>query len=143
MHACLASLAPRLVVADVDAATRFYVAVFDATPGVRIETPDGHVVHAELDVAGVRISLTQSGADPDPRRLGGSPVVLALVCDDPDALQARAVEHGATVVHPVADRYYGMRDGRLEDPAGHLWLITQEREALSEEELNRRTAEQG
>ncbi len=132
-------LTPRLVVHDVDAALSFYAAVFDAVPGMRIATDDGQVVHAELDIAGLRMSLTQSGPDgPGPLDLGGSPVLLHLMCD-PDAVSARAVEAGATMVFEVADRYYGMRDGRLRDPFGHLWLIAKTLEHLSEEELQRRT----
>lgn len=132
------TLTPRLVVPDVDAARSFYTAVFDAVPGLRLEAPDGTVPHAELTMAGLTLSLTQAGPDaPDPARLGGSPVILTLLCD-PDAVAARAVAEGATMVFPVEDRFYGMRDGRMRDPFGHLWLLTRPLEHLDEAALQER-----
>lgn len=132
------TLTPRLVVADVDAAIAFYAAVLGARAGLRLTDADGRVLHAEIDVAGLRMSLTQSGPDPDPDTLGGSPVFLTLLCD-PDDVQARGLAHGATMIHPVADRYYGMRDGRMRDPFGHLWLITKVLDHIEADELQRRS----
>lgn len=43
--------------------------------------------------------------------------------DDPDAVAERAVAAGATLLFPVADQDYGMRQGRVVDPFGHHWLI--------------------
>jgi uncharacterized glyoxalase superfamily protein PhnB len=39
-----------------------------------------------------------------------------------------------------SDRFYGYRDGRLEDPFGHLWMVSQKIEELSPEEMQRRMA---
>lgn len=36
-----------------------------------------------------------------------------------DAYFERAIEAGATVLYPLADREYGMRDGRIGDPDGN------------------------
>ena len=68
------------------------------TPGMRIATPEGHVVHAELDVAGLRMSVTEEGSNP--HDLGGSPVILNLMCDDPDALAEAFVANGGKVIYP-------------------------------------------
>ncbi|MEU7719233.1 hypothetical protein [Streptomyces tibetensis] len=35
------------------------------------------------------------------------------------------------MVHPVADRHYGQRGGRLAAPFGHLWMISQTIEDLT------------
>ena len=43
--------------------------------------------------------------------------------DDADAWTARALGAGATEVFPVADQPYGLRQGRVQDPWGHHWLI--------------------
>ena len=48
---------------------------------------------------------------------------LRRLVDDPDALAERAIAAGATVVFPIADQPYGMRQGRIADPSGHHWLI--------------------
>ena len=58
-----------------------------------------------------------------PQTLNGTSVRLNLVVDDPDVVAARAVSAGATVVFPIADQPYGMRQGRVADPFGHHWLI--------------------
>jgi PhnB protein len=61
----------------------------------------------------------------------------------PDGVIARAVgrrmeELGAKVIFPIEDQFYGDRQGRLQDPFGHLWVITQRLQALSPEEIQRR-----
>jgi len=133
-------LTPRLVVADADAAIRFLQAVFDAEPGMHIRDPEGRTLHAELDLGGLRLSLTESDGEVnrDPRQLGGSPTVLMWLTEDPDAVEARARSAGAEIVFPVADRFYGMRDGRFRDPSGHLWMVTKTIQHLSAEEIEDR-----
>jgi len=58
-----------------------------------------------------------------PQTLGGTTVRISLVVDDPDHLAARAIAAGAREVFPVSDQPYGMRQGRVQDPYGHHWLI--------------------
>jgi PhnB protein len=48
---------------------------------------------------------------------------LNLIVDDPDAVARQAIAAGATEVFPVNDQPYGLRQGRVEDPYGHHWLI--------------------
>jgi len=57
-----------------------------------------------------------------PETLGGCSVRMLLVTEDPDAVCARAVAAGATLVVPVADEY-GWRLGRIADPFGHHWEV--------------------
>ncbi|MEO1483242.1 MAG: VOC family protein [Myxococcota bacterium] len=137
------TLTPRLIVQNAETALAFYEQVFAAKRGMCISTPSGQVVHAELDLGGLRMSVTEADGEHnrDPESLGGSAVILTWLCDDADALMARAKAAGAETVFPVEDRYYGMRDGRFRDPNGHLWLVTQPLEHLSPEELQKRTAD--
>jgi uncharacterized glyoxalase superfamily protein PhnB len=44
-----------------------------------------------------------------------------VVCDDPDALFARAVGSGAVVVAELSDKDYGSRDFSVRDPEGNQW----------------------
>jgi uncharacterized glyoxalase superfamily protein PhnB len=44
-----------------------------------------------------------------------------VVCDDPDALFAHAVKHGAIVVSELSDTDYGSRDFAVRDPEGNQW----------------------
>ena len=135
------TLTPRLIVDDAEAALEFYKTVFDAVPGMMIKDDDGKVLHAELDMAGLTMSLTEADGElnQSPTTLGGSPTLLTLVTDDPDAIQRKAVAAGGTVIFEVADRFYGARDGRFSDPTGHLWLVTKMVEQLSEAEIQSRT----
>ncbi|HET8569662.1 MAG TPA: VOC family protein [Candidatus Limnocylindria bacterium] len=118
-------ISPFLTVRGAARAADFYRRAFGATERSRLTTPSGqHVIVMEL--AGAELGVVDE--DPrafnlSPEALGGTSVRLSLVVDDPDAWAARAVEAGATVVFPVADQPYGMRQGRVQDPFGHLWLI--------------------
>lgn len=120
------ALMPRLVCRNVDAAIAFYESVLGAKLVERFATREGAVVHASLAVDGSEFSLTEDSGDAhnfSPEALGGSAVLLGLSVADPDATEARAVEAGAEVVFPVADQFYGRREGRFRDPFGHLWIV--------------------
>jgi uncharacterized glyoxalase superfamily protein PhnB len=43
------------------------------------------------------------------------------VCDDPDAIFARATAAGARVVRGLRDEDYGSRGFTVADPDGNLW----------------------
>ena len=59
-----------------------------------------------------------------PRSLSGTTVRILLVVDDPDAVFERAVEAGGKELFPMADQPYGLRQGRVEDPFGHHWMVS-------------------
>lgn len=132
-------LYPRLVVADADAALGFYASAFGADVVERYTDPDGRVVHAMVAVGPARFAVKDADRyDPAPGD-GGVPVILALYVRNADAVAARMVDGGATVVFPVADQPYGERGGRLRDPSGHLWMIAQRTERLTPEQVQART----
>lgn len=117
----------RLVVDDAAAALDFYVAALDGRELSRYAEPSGAIVHAEVEVGDSVFSVTQANGNVNrsPSELGGSPVLCQLQVPDSESRAAAMVAQGATVVIPVADQYYGSRDGRLQDPFGHLWLLSQ------------------
>jgi PhnB protein len=130
----------RLVVSDGPGAIDFYVGAFGAKELARYTGPDGKIVHAELDIGGTMVALKdEDDGDPSPTTLGGSPVIMALDVDDADAVGEAMQRLGATVVHPIQDWPYGERGGRLADPYGHLWMISQQIEQLTPEEIQQRT----
>ncbi|MFI7139098.1 VOC family protein [Streptomyces massasporeus] len=45
------------------------------------------------------------------------------------------------MVYPVADQHHGQRGGRLADPFGHLWMISQTSEDLTPQQIQERTDE--
>jgi uncharacterized glyoxalase superfamily protein PhnB len=138
--AAIRGLYPRLVVADAARAIEFYATAFGATEHDRYTDPAGRVVHAELEIGGATVAVKDEGdGDPAPTTLGGSPVLIALDVADADDVAERMIRAGASVVYPVADRPYGQRGGRLADPFGHLWMVSQQIEDLTPEEIQRRT----
>ena len=55
-----------------------------------------------------------------------------------DAMAARAVAAGATMVREPADEFYGERECTIRDPFGHEWTLGHEIEKVSDEEIQRR-----
>jgi uncharacterized glyoxalase superfamily protein PhnB len=138
--------APHLVCAGAADAIAFYEKAFGAEPLMRMDGPDGTVMHASLNINGAMVTLVDENRDMGmlgPKALGGTAVTLHLKVDDVDAWAARAQAAGATVVLPVADMFWGDRYGIVEDPFGHRWsMATPYRDTpLTEEELKKAAAE--
>jgi len=51
--------------------------------------------------------------------------IMAAYWPDVDATWERAVAAGAEAVYPLADQFYGDRAGRLRDPFGQQWILSQ------------------
>jgi PhnB protein len=66
---------------------------------------------------------------------------MATYWEDVDAAWERALAAGAEVIYPLADQFYGERGGRVGDPYGHQWMMSQVIEQLSHDEMSRRAAE--
>ena len=136
-------LSPYLAIRNAGAAIEFYKKAFDAKELVRMDDPGGKVAHAELEIAGARIMLSDEYPEMDvrgPESLGGSAVTLAIYVADVDAFAQRAVAAGAKILRPVEDQFYGDRAGKLADPFGHRWWVATHKEEVSPEEIRRRAA---
>ena len=123
------SVQPRLVVEDVDAAVAYYERCIGAERGSRMAEPSGRVVHAELQIGNSTISLTQAYDDSrvdSPQSPASSPVLLTLTVADASAVGAAMVDGGGTVIISIEDRPWGKRQGRIRDPFGHQWVISQD-----------------
>jgi PhnB protein len=75
-----------------------------------------------------------------PDTLGGSTGSLMIYVKDVDAFVAHAVSHGAEIIKPLADQFYGDRNCKLKDPAGHVWFFATHVEDVTPEEMDRRMA---
>ncbi|MFJ8464628.1 VOC family protein [Streptomyces swartbergensis] len=138
----LTRLYARLVVCDGPRAIDFYRTALGAEEIERYTGPDGKIVHAMLRLGDAVIAVKDADeSDPAPDSLGGSPVIMALDVSDADAVAEAMLRGGASVVYPVADQHYGQRGGRLADPFGHLWMISQTIEELTPQEIQKRTTE--
>jgi PhnB protein len=120
----MTAIQPVLTCRDAPAAVEFYKRAFGATELSRAENPTGIVAELELDGAPFMVVEEAPQAfNVSPTTLGGTSVRIHLNVDDPDEVAARAVAEGAREVFPIADQPYGWRQGRVEDPFGHHWLI--------------------
>jgi len=141
------SVNPRLVLRDGAAAIEFYREAFGAEElGERFTGPGGELIHAEVRIGDSVVMISDDAGDDAPARspesVGG--VVTAIMSThwtDVDTAWVRAVAAGAEVVYPLADQFYGERGGRLRDPFGHQWMLSQHIEDVSPDEMRRRAAE--
>lgn len=116
---------PTLVFRDAPAAMEFLKDAFGFAELVRYTRPDDASVveHGELRwPAGGGVMVGTAGRDDTAfgRRPTGAGSVY-IVCDDPDALFARATAAGAAVVRGLVDEDYGSREFTVSDPEGNLW----------------------
>ncbi|GAA0929549.1 VOC family protein [Pseudonocardia zijingensis] len=134
----ITALYPRLVVDGADAALDFYARALDGSVTERFTGPDGRVVHSVVEAGPARFAVKDAG-DGDPAPTGdGVPVIMSLDVSDADAVAERMLGAGATVIFPLADHGYGQYAGRLRDPYGHQWLISQRVEELTPEQIQER-----
>ena len=135
------ALSPYLTVNGAAAAIDFYRAAFGARELFRLTGPDGRIGHAELRIGDATVMLSDEWPDfgaLSPPSIGGSPVKLHLYVDDCDAVVARAVAAGATLMRPVTDQFYGDRSGMIADPFGHSWFVATLKEQVAPQEMQRR-----
>ena len=139
---------PHLIVNDGLAALRFYKEVFGAEEGDNMTAPDGkRLMHGEIVLDGHKLFMSdeftaaEGGSCKMPQTLGGTCVRITLQVDDADALVESAVSHGARVLMPVQDMFWGARYGKIVDPFGHEWGINQQQKELSKEEAEAAAAE--
>ena len=134
---------PHLIVNDGPAALKFYKEVFGAEEGDCMMAPDGRrLMHGEIVLEGHKLFLSdefseaEGGTCKKPETLGGTCVRITIMVDDADAIAARAVANGATVLMPVQDMFWGARYGKIRDPFGHEWGINQQLKEMSPEETD-------
>lgn len=133
-------LNPYLTVKGCNEAIDFYKKVFNATEKLRLMLPTGEIGHAELDIEGALVMLTEENLErgnKSPEALGGNPVSLVLYVKDVDSVFRQAVDAGATVTMPVEDVFYGDRTGAVTDPFGHNWMIATHKKDVKKEDMQK------
>jgi uncharacterized glyoxalase superfamily protein PhnB len=63
---------------------------------------------------------------------------MSVQVPDVDSFVAEAVSAGCKIVRPIADQFYGRREGIVLDPFGYLWSISTVKEEMSVDEMHRR-----
>jgi PhnB protein len=138
------TVTPYLAVDDAAAAIAYYEKAFGAKERVRMDTPDGKVGHAELEIGDSLVMLSDEfpqGSTRSPKALGGTSAGVFMYVEDVDAVVKRAVGAGATVTMEVADQFWGDRFGTIRDPFGHSWSIATHVEDVTPEQVAERARE--
>ena len=114
---------PYLYYGDTARAVDFLCNAFGFVERMRMPSPDGRVMHAEV-LCEEQVIMLGTPADgdrvePDDRlvRHGG---VMCYV-DDVDAHYAKARDAGAVIVSELQDKFYGDRMYSAADTEGHHW----------------------
>lgn len=140
------TVTPYLCVNGAAAAIEFYVAAFGAIERHRMVGDDGRIGHAEIIIGGSRLMLADEYPEVgvlSPTTRGGSSTNFTLMVNDVDQTFARALQLGATELRPVADQFYGFRQGTLADPFGHQWSLSAPIAGYTEQQYVERSAAEG
>jgi PhnB protein len=135
------TVTPALVVRDAAKAIDFYKKALGAQERMRMASPDGKILHAELQIGDSIIFLSDEMPQSpvkSPQTVGASTAVLNLYVEDVDSAFQRAVDAGGKVGMPLADQFWGDRYGSIVDPFGHAWGIGTHKEDLSADQIEKR-----
>ncbi|MCA8979662.1 MAG: VOC family protein [Planctomycetes bacterium] len=125
---------------DAAAAIDWLTRVFGVDTRVRVDGPDGRVVHSQLTFGEGMVMISQVGLQgganhscprKSPRGAGGANTQSVMLCvDDVDAHCERARAGGAKILIEPATQDYGPdywsdRTYLAEDPEGHQWWFLQ------------------
>ena len=139
------ALTPYITVKGAANAIEFYKKVFGAVESAaRYTEPGGRIGHAEIEIEGARLMLSDEYPDWDalsPSSRGGATGSFMVYVPDADAAVERAVKAGAKVVQPVENQFWGDRTGVVVDPFGHKWMLGTHIEDVSPQEMQRRGEE--
>jgi PhnB protein len=134
------SLTPQLTCRDAGKAIDFYKKVFGARELMRMPSPDGKVMHSELQIGDSRLMVNDEmpgmSVAPEPSALHSS--YLFIYIENVDAVFNRGVDAGAHVDMPLANMFWGDRYGKFTDPFGHQWGIATHVEDVAPDEMQRR-----
>ena len=118
--------APMIYLKTLAPAIEFYKNAFGASVMRQWHNDDGSVHVAEMEIDGALFQLHEEVARIDelsPGTLQGTTISVGLFVDDVDAMMAKAIAAGGKELDPVMDYDYEYRQGSLEDPFGHHWLL--------------------
>lgn len=139
------SATPALVIRGADAAIDFYTNVFGAVELSRINGMDGiSIQRAEIKIGNSVLHISDELPEfgiLSPLSLGGTSGSVQLYLDGIASVWDLAIKEGSAIVLPLEDTYWGERTGRIVDPFGHVWTLSQRVEAVSKTELAIRIAE--
>ena len=132
------TITPNIIAEEAERAVDFLKRAFGATENYRLTLSDGTITHCELKIGDSIINLGTA--------MEGWPahgLIAQIFAEAPDALFEQALRAGATALMPMTDMFFGIREGRVSDPFGNVWIIATLKERLSPEEMQRRLRAEG
>jgi PhnB protein len=138
------SVTPYLTVHDAARAIDFYKRAFGAKEVMRMDGPQGKIVHAELNIGDSKLMLADempNGNSRSPQSVGSTTAGVFLYVEDVDSVYKQAVSAGAKAEMPPADMFWGDRFGKLMDPFGHSWSVATHIEDVAPAEMAKRGKE--
>lgn len=130
------TVTPYLVVEGAAAVLDFVKEAFGAEEKFRMDTPDGTIGHAEVQIGDSMVMMGDAG-DQNP----AMPAMIHLYVDDCDATYERALAAGGMSARAPTDQFYGDRSAGVRDTAGNLWWIATHVEDVPEDVLAKRIEE--
>ncbi|HEX3837998.1 MAG TPA: VOC family protein [Steroidobacteraceae bacterium] len=132
------TITPNIIVEDTEQALDFLTRAFGATENYRLCLADGRITHCEIKIGDSIINLGTA--------MEGWPahgLIAQIFVEAPDVQFEKAVRAGAKVVMPMTDMFFGVREGRVADPFGNVWIIATLKERVAPEEMQRRLRAEG
>jgi PhnB protein len=126
------TVTPSLVVKGAAKLIDFIKAAFGGEELMRMPTPSGEIMHAEVRIGDSVVMLNDAIQQPP------TTSSLFLYVTDVDGLYKRAVNAGATSVSEPADMFWGDRMAQVKDHFGNSWGIATHKEDVSPKEMQKR-----
>ena len=118
--------APQLFIPSGVTDISFYSKAFGAVEIRPWRNDDGSVHVAELSISGCIFHLHEerpAKGQLEPNKIKGVTTLIGLFVEDVDSVIKNALQAGATLLSPPQDYDYGYRQGNIQDPFGHQWMI--------------------
>lgn len=135
------TITPSITCRGAAKAIDFYKKAFGAQEIMRMGSPDGKIMHAEMQLGNSRFMLNDEmpgmAAAPDPKATPSCSLFVYVT--DVDSVFNQAVSAGAKADMPVQDMFWGDRYGKVTDPFGHHWGLATHVEDVAPDEMERRS----
>ena len=143
---------PYLIVNDGNKALDYYKMAFGGDEvmkrmlGLEGTPMAGKLMHGEIQIGKSVFFITeewdQNGYQKAPTSVNASTCGLSLYFEDVDKAYERAMAApGTKSVQPPANQFWGDRMAVIKDPFGHVWMLHQKIEELTEEQIEKRAKE--
>jgi len=132
------AVTPYITMDDAAGAVEFYKKSLGADVIMSMPSPDGKIMHAEIQVGNARIMIGNTNPTFDSKSaksLGGSPISFYVYVEDVQAAFDKAKNAGMTEKQPLTDMPWGDRMGMLTDMFAIDWTVAEHLRDVSLEEI--------